>query len=126
MSTLLFVILVIVSLILVFSLASVLTLLPNYIFYKKIYNELENTKFYLLGKEIITSNNILNINKPNSIEYFLNEKHIKLRDSVYLHSGWLTFLDPYSYYWLLKYRKWFKENIKVEELEEWSAAYQFN
>lgn len=35
---------------------------------------------------------------------------IKVGDGEYIHGGVLSYMSPYSLYWLFKYKNWFKEN----------------
>lgn len=39
-----------------------------------------------------------------------NSNDFKVDHDTYLHSAFFVYLDPYSFYWLIKYRIWFNKN----------------
>lgn len=42
---------------------------------------------------------------------FFNGKDVKLLgEGIYLHNDTNSYFDPYAFYWLKKYQKWFKQN----------------
>lgn len=100
-------------------LTSSLTLCWKYKYYSKIYKELptytfvvndctldrESSQIYALGKSFV---------------YFGNNGDFRLNPHSSLHNAFFTYTDPYSLYWLIKYRKWVKKNIDVNTLESYN------
>ena len=85
-------------------LSSILILFKNYPYYKKIYNQLNNYKFIIDGDLVYTKN--------YSFVWFIEDNSFKLTNNVYLLSTNATYFDPYSLYWLIKYKNWFNINVK--------------
>ena len=85
-------------------LSSILVLFVNYPYYKKIYNELNKYEFIIDDDLVYT--------KDFSFVWFIKDNDFKLTDNVYLHSFFVTYCDPYSLYWLIKYKNWFNKNVK--------------
>lgn len=99
---LLFIILGVLS---VFVLSSVLTLCSYWKYYKQCYDKLPLQKFSRFNDVIW--------NQDNSVVWFSENNDFKIGGcGVYLHNIFYTYFDPYSLYWLIKYKKWFKENTK--------------
>lgn len=101
----------------IFSISSVLTLCSGYGSYRKVYKSLKNRKFYRNGYQIYSHEYG---GKDDGFVWFLNDNHFRLERSTYLHATFITYLDPYSCYWLMKYRNWFK-NISVEDINNYIA-----
>ncbi len=95
----------------VFSFSAVLTLCSGYGSYRKVYKTLKNRKFYRNDTQIYSHEWR---QKDDGFVWFLDDNHFKLDKSVYIHASFVTYLDPYSFYWLIKYRKWFAENINID------------
>lgn len=85
-------------------LSSTLVLFVNYPYYKKIYNQLSNYEF-IIGEDIVYTKN-------RSFIWFIKDNDFKLTNNVYLYSSFVTYFDPYSLYWLIKYKNWFNKNVK--------------
>ena len=93
-----------------FVFASVTTNITKWKYYKKVYDELPNKKFYLW--ESADGNTITedeNLHIPGKF-YRWKNRHYELQKGVYLHRNFITFFDPYSLYWLLKFDRYFKYN----------------
>lgn len=102
-------------------LSSIFVLYPNWKYYKKIYKKLPSQKWYKFqynSSEITIYNSKFNNQNHNEIIIF-NDGSIKLRYNIYFHNEFYTYLDPYSLYWYLKYKKWIKNNININNLEDW-------
>lgn len=93
------------------SLASVIIHSSNYKYYRKYYKLLPTYEWYKWPTDHTTIES-----KCGSIIYF-DDGTIKFPGNNYLHDYLPTYLDPYSLYWLSKYKKWFKENIDINTLE---------
>lgn len=91
--------------ILLFVFSAILTLFLNWKYYKSIYNTLEVKNFEKANNEY---NQVKT--KNDKIIWFVNKNDFKLNDGVYLHNSIVTYFDPYSLYWYIKYKKWFNEN----------------
>ncbi len=90
--------------------ASVMTNFNKWKYYKKVYDELPNKKFYLW--ESADGNTITedeNLHIPGKF-YRWRNGHYELDKGVYLNRNLITFFDPYSLYWLLKFDRYFKYN----------------
>jgi hypothetical protein len=104
----------VISLILItffpFVFASVMTNFNKWKYYKKVYKELPNKKFYLW--ESADGNTITedeNLHIPGKF-YRWRNGHYELQKGIYLNRNLITFFDPYSLYWLLKFDRYFKYN----------------
>jgi len=102
----------------------------SYKYYKSSYNKLVNKDFIFEYKlDIQGIESIYNfIDKEKGTPTFVrnDEEHIlifiKENDGIsiklnggkseYIHNGSLTYLDPYTLYWYIKFKKWFNENKK--------------
>ena len=90
--------------------ASVMTNFNKWKYYKKVYDDLPNKKFYLW--ESADGNTITedeNLHLPGKF-YRWRNVHYELQKGVYLNRNLITFFDPYSLYWLLKFDRYFKFN----------------
>ena len=85
-------------------LSSTLVLFRNYPYYKKVYNELNKYEFII--------NNDLVYTKNYSFIWFIKDNDFKLTNNIYLNSSIVTYFNPYSLYWLIKYKSWFNKNVK--------------
>ena len=93
-----------------FIFASVMTNFNKWKYYKKVYDELPNKKFYLW--ESADGNTITedeNLHIPGKF-YRWRNGHYELQKGIYLNRNLITFFDPYSLYWLLKFDRYFKYN----------------
>lgn len=93
-----------------FIFASVMTNFNKWKYYKKVYDDLPNKKFYLW--ESADGNTITedeNFHIPGKF-CRLRSGHYELQKNVYLNRNLITFFDPYSLYWLLKFDRYFKYN----------------
>lgn len=96
--------------------SSFLVLRRNYKMYKTVFYQLKNRSFYRSG-DLIYSHKFGD--PDDGFVWFLEGNEFKLKRNVYLHNTFYTFFDPYSLFWLLKYRKWVKKNIHVDNLPNW-------
>lgn len=101
---------------LILTFSSFLTLCSGYGSYKKVYKSLKQRKFYRNRSQVYSHE--FN-KKDDGFVWFLDDNHFALEKNIYLHASFITFLDPYSFYWLIKYRRWFKENIDLNNIEEY-------
>lgn len=85
-------------------LSSTLVLFRNYPYYKKVYNELNKYEFIIDDDLVYT--------RDRHFVWFIKDNDFKLTKNVYLHSFFVTYCDPYSLYWLIKYKNWFNKNVK--------------
>lgn len=99
----------IIFMLLVPTLSSTLVLSRRWSTYSKVYNDLPNKEY--------TSSNSSYFNqirsKDDSFIWFANDNSFLLDpySNIYLHNNLTTYFDPYSLYWLIKYKKWCKENL---------------
>lgn len=92
----------------ILSLASVITLWSNFKYYKLVYKSLDVNNF----TPAYDSEYNLVYSKDGNMIWFSNKNAFLLDDKrgVYIHNSFVTFLNPYSLYWFLKYKKWFNDN----------------
>ena len=88
-------------------------------YYKTIYKELPNKKWYKNKTQIYVYDNQFP-NKPNFI-WFIKDNHFCIDNDnwIYLHDRIVTWCDPYSLYWLIKYKRWFKKNVNINTIENY-------
>jgi hypothetical protein len=95
------IILMLVIIVIILILCAISTNYNDYKFYKKTYINLKNMKFYKC-KDLLVSVDDTFIMFPDN--------GFKLTEGHYLINNIVTWFDPYSFYWLLKYKRFFKEN----------------
>jgi len=96
-----------------YTIVSTFILIGNYKYYHKIYNELPNYEFFVLGEEF---RKLIYAKKTNFI-WFVDDNSFCLEKEHYLHNALFTFLNPYACYWMIKYRKWFKDHVNANEVK---------
>lgn len=101
---------------LIMSLTSIALSFSNYRHYAPVYRSLPNRKFYR-NKDQIYSH--ASDQADDGFVWFGDDGHPCLKEGVYIHNIITTYFDPYSYYWLRKYQKWFLENINIENLDNY-------
>jgi hypothetical protein len=84
--------------------------------YKEVYDSLPNKKFYRNGHQVY---DFQGENDDNGFVYFTNDKSFRLNKIVYMHSDSAA-VDFYHMYWRKKFVKWFDENVKIDELPEFT------
>ena len=84
--------------------------------YKKVYDSLPSKKFYRNGSQVYS-------HKWNEeydgFVWFIDDNGFYLDNGTLLNNSPITYLSPYSLYWLIKYRRWFAENIDINKLENY-------
>jgi hypothetical protein len=99
----------VVCIYLTFLVATVIVNFSSYSTFKKVYKLLPTYTFEELG-----SNTIVTTEYPNvKIVWFKNDNTFKLTDDIFLFSSIIFNLDPIHLYWHLKYKQWFKNNVKI-------------
>jgi len=98
-----------------FMFASIMVNFHKWKYYKKIYDDLPNKKFIIWES---ADGNSFSSDEPYEKRFFsLKSKSYQLTERIYLHKDVMTYFDPYSLYWLLKFDRYFKYNpvTKTEE-----------
>jgi len=111
----------ILTALLIVSLIGTLLEVSHFKYYKKVYDSLPQKKFYRNKRQIYDhSFDDMFKGKRKEFIWFLDDNSFCLHEGVYLH-GEIIFdiLSPYSFYWRLKYKKWFKENVDIETVEKY-------
>jgi len=103
---------------LIFSLASVILLIPDYRYYKKVYKNLKSMTFYLNIDQVYGCS-YRDYRERYEFIWFLDTNSFKLGRNHYLHNVFYTYLDPYALYWLLKYKRWVKKNIDINKIKKY-------
>ncbi len=93
--------------------SAVLSLYENYPFYRSVYKNLPNMRFYKLGSIVVGCNSD---GYDLGFEYHYQTKIFQLCKNHYIFENGLTKSDPYTYYWYRKYLKWCEKNIDVDNL----------
>ena len=101
-----------------FIFASVTTNFTKWKYYKKVYDELPNKKFFIWKS--VDGNTFSSEGEDRKFIRFRNNTVMgyQLQDGVYLHRNYITYFDPYSLYWLLKFDRYFKYNPVLETEEK--------
>lgn len=89
-----------------FVFASVTTNFTKWKYYKKVYKELPNKKFILW----LSNGGFSSKESDSTKKFFRFTNGYELQKGVYLNRNLITFFDPYSLYWLLKFDRYFKYN----------------
>ena len=89
----------------------------DYSQYHKIYEDLKNRKFYVdKQSEIICSSPLF---ADDMLIWMYKKDRFSLRKGLFLYKSGFHYLNsPYSLYWLWKFKKWFRDNCDLSELEE--------
>jgi len=98
-----------------FMFASIMVNFHKWKYYKKVYDDLPNKKFIIWES---ADGNSFSSDEPYEKRFFsLKSKSYQLTERIYLHRDIMTYFDPYSLYWLLKFDRYFKYNpvTKTEE-----------
>jgi hypothetical protein len=80
----------------------------HYSTYRRVYKLLPTYTFKDVGDNMVITNQYPNV----KIIWFKDKNDFKLDNDVYLFSNTIFNFDPIHLYWYLKYKQWFKENIK--------------
>ena len=110
----------IVALLAIISLfAGIITYQKDFKYYKPIYKTLPNRQFVRNYEQVYSHDGFVWFTDNNDFCLYSNNN---IWSYVSLFGGFITFTSPYSYYWLRKYRKWFKENVDFNALEEYDVT----
>ena len=101
------ILIVLVTLVLVCVISSTAVLYSNWKYYKSTFNTLKVENF-----EKVTDGYSQVRSRDGQIIWFTNDNSFKLKKNIYIHNHIPTYFDPYSLYWLIKYKKWFNTNCK--------------
>lgn len=80
---------------------------PDFKHYKKGYNILKTNTFY---KDVWGAYS----NYDNTFICFENDRGFEISKGVYLTNFSITYMSPYSLYWLIRYQRYMKKYIKNE------------
>lgn len=95
---------------LIMSLAGVIINFKYYSTYRRVYKLLPTYTFKDWGDDMVVVNQY---QYPDvEIIWFKDNNDFKLGKNVYLFSDVFLNFDPIHLYWYLKYKQWFKNNIK--------------
>lgn len=109
-------IIIIAFIIIAFILASTLTLARDFKAYKKVYDTLHLRRFY---KNLFQIYSCKYEEDDDGFVWFTKSNEFCLDGEHYLLDSPFTYFSPYSLYWLIKYRKWFAENVDINKLEDY-------
>ena len=93
---------------LVLSIAGITTHFTHYSTYRRVYKLLPTYTFKDVGDNMVITNQYPNV----KIVWFKDKNDFKLDNNTYLFSYIIFNFDPIHLYWYLKYKQWFKNNIK--------------
>ncbi len=93
---------------------------PSWKYYKEIYSDLPNKMFCINGNQVYT------YNFRDGFTWFTYDNSFCLRPGVYLSNAGYIYSDPYSLYWLFKYKNWFKKNINIDKLPPFGLQHYKN
>jgi hypothetical protein len=99
-----------------FVFASIMTNFHKWKYYKKVYEDLPNKKFIIWES---ADGNSFSSDEPYEKRFFsLKGKSYQLTERIYLNRDIMTYFDPYSLYWLLKFDRYFKYNPVLKPQEK--------
>ena len=99
-----------------FMFASIMVNFHKWKYYKKVYDDLPNKKFIIWES---VDGNSFSSDEPYEERFFsLKSKSYQLTERIYLHKDIMTYFDPYSLYWLLKFDRYFKYNPVLKPKEK--------
>jgi hypothetical protein len=104
---------IIIVMILAMILSSMITLSGAWKYYKITYNKLPFLTPYLNHDMVCFQEKK---HSENDIIWFSDKNDFKISSNKYLHGFFITYFDPVSLYWLIKYRKWVKKNIDLDKI----------
>lgn len=104
------ILLMIIASFILFSVAAIIVNYKSYRFYRLVYDDLPFMKFRLNFDQVYGS---------KGFTWFLEDNEFCLRGNHYLLSGLPTNFDPFKYYWLCKYRRWFRKNVNINSIEKY-------
>ena len=91
-----------------FMFASIMVNFHKWKYYKKVYDDLPNKKFILWES---ADGNSLSSDEPYEKRFYRRRGgSYQLSERIYLNRDIMTYFDPYSLYWLLKFDRYFKYN----------------
>ena len=106
-----------VGLLLICVLSAILANIPDYKYYRKIYCQLPSMTFVKNGDQVYANFNGWN---PDFV-WFVKRNDFQLTENHYIHSGSMTNYDPYTFYWWMKYKRWFKKNVDINSLKDFTV-----
>lgn len=117
MEALLIIVFIVIVIVAISSLVLTISASPSLC--KKVYEELPSKTFYRNGAQIydVDQENYIKTYRDGFV-WFLDDNSFKISNGVYLHNFPPTYLSPIHLYWLIKYRRWFKENIDINKIEK--------
>jgi len=98
--------------------SSMTTLHEYYSQYRETYDSLSSRTFYINFNHHVYSHKM--DSPDDGFVWFLKDNDFLLTRDCGLFDTRMIYLDPYSFYWLCKYRRWFKKNVDVNKLEKFS------
>jgi hypothetical protein len=93
---------------LILSIAGITIHFKHYSTYRRVYKLLPTYTFKDWGDNMVITNQYPNV----KIIWFKDKNDFKLDNDVFLFSDVVFNFDPIHLYWHLKYKQWFKNNIK--------------
>jgi hypothetical protein len=93
---------------LILMIANITTHFTHYSTYRRVYELLPTYTFKNVEDNMVITNQYPNV----KIIWFKDKNDFKLDNDVYLFSNTIFNFDPIHLYWYLKYKQWFKNNIK--------------
>ena len=92
--------------------SSMLVLMYTYKDYRKVYKTLKDRTFY-----VRKTNFGIWVEDKQGFIWFVEDNDFCLGNKKrYIHEFSCTYMDPYTFYWLCKYQRWFKKNIDINKL----------
>lgn len=98
--------------------SSIVTLHKDFLHYATIYRTLPFRKYYLCIDQVYSHHWG---QSDDGFVWFTESNDFKLLKNHYLHKN-LAWTNPYSLYWFIKYRNWFKKNVDIEKIPKYSST----
>jgi len=111
-----FLFIILITVLFIFAISTIIVNFPTYKYYKPIFEKLPTMKFEIHSDQVWSVSDM-------DFVYFIDDGTIKLTSGEYIHSGSLSYFDPYSLYYYIKFNRYMKKWIKNKEMEHFRSRF---
>jgi hypothetical protein len=91
----------------------------DYKYYRSVYAMLPFKHFYRSDDYVYSHSST---QKHDGFAWSLKKNSFTISEGVYLHNEWFKWFDPIGLYWLWKFQRWFRNNVNLDYLKEYSFS----